>query len=253
MGVARDAVRAVDGAAAAADQLAVGAQKTDARDLVGDEHQVAIVHPDLHGMIEVAPFGEEGTGAVEHLHAVVLTVADQHLAEAVDPDGVRRGEGAGARAGPAPGGDQRAVGREAMDAGIAVAVGDVDLAVGRLGRCGRMVERRVERGPVPLAQRLQELAVAVEAQHLVGVAVGHQDRAVGGGIDVVRFGQHAFAPGAGEPAVAIEHQDRPVGAALGDVHAALAVHHQVGQEAEALARRQLAPTCDGWRSAGRPG
>src|SRR5215212_3499164 len=81
LSIARDAVRAVDGAAAAADQLAVGAQKADARDLVGDEHQVAVVHPDLHGMVEVAPFGEELSGAVEHLHAVVLAVADQHLAE----------------------------------------------------------------------------------------------------------------------------------------------------------------------------
>src|SRR5215207_3341658 len=76
LGVTRDAVRAVDGAAAAADQLAVGAQEADARDLVGDEHQVAIIHPDLHGMIEVTPFGAEGTGTIEHLHAVVLAIAD---------------------------------------------------------------------------------------------------------------------------------------------------------------------------------
>src|SRR5262249_42888023 len=103
VGITAEAVRAVDGAAAAAHKLAVGTHKADARDLVGDEHQIAVVHPDLHGMIEVAPFGQEVAGAVEGLHAVVLAVADQHLAEAVDPHGVRRGELARAAAGPAPG------------------------------------------------------------------------------------------------------------------------------------------------------
>src|SRR5207245_2877344 len=104
-------------------------------------------------------------------HAVVLAIADQHTAATVDGDGMRRGESAGTAALAAPGLDQRAVGREAMDAGIAVAVGDVDLAVTRLGCRGWMVERRVERGPMALAQRLHQLAVPVEAQHLMGVAV----------------------------------------------------------------------------------
>src|SRR5262245_62420796 len=80
-GVAREAVRAVDGAAATADQLAVGREQADARDLVGDEHQVTVVHPDRHGMIEVAPFGEEPAVAVERLHAIVLAIADQNLAQ----------------------------------------------------------------------------------------------------------------------------------------------------------------------------
>src|SRR3982751_4121663 len=45
LSVAREAMRAVDGAAAAADQLAGRGQQADARDLVSDEHQVAVVHP----------------------------------------------------------------------------------------------------------------------------------------------------------------------------------------------------------------
>ncbi len=241
LGIAREAVCAVDGAAAAADKPAVGREQADARDLVGDEHKVAVIHPDLHGVMEVAPFGEEGARTVEHLHAVVLAIADQDLAEAVDPDGVRRREGARPCARSAPGRDQGAVGREAMDAGIAVAVGDVDLAVDRLRCRGRMIEGCIERRPVPRAQRLQELAIAVEAQDLMGVAVGDQDRAMGRSIDVVRIRQRAFAPGAGKTAVAIEDQDRPVGAALGDMHATFAIDHQVGNEAEALDRRQLRP------------
>ena len=92
-----------------------------------------------------------------------------------------------------------------------------------------------------LAQRLQEMPRRIEAQDLMGVAVGHQDRAVGRGVDVVRLGQHALAPAAGEAAVAIEHQDRPIGAALGGMHAALGIDHQVGQEAETFARRQPRP------------
>src|SRR5205809_31264 len=78
LGVAAQPMRPVDGAAAAADQRAVQGQQADARDLVGHEHQVALVDPDLHRMIEVAPFGEEISIAIEHLHPVVLTVGHQH-------------------------------------------------------------------------------------------------------------------------------------------------------------------------------
>ena len=92
-----------------------------------------------------------------------------------------------------------------------------------------------------LAQRLQKLAGEIEAQHLMRIAVGHQDRAVGRGVQIVRFGELALAPASQELAVAAEHQHRPVGAALGHVHPPLAVDHQVGQEAEALARRQPRP------------
>ena len=91
------------------------------------------------------------------------------------------------------------------------------------------------------AQRLQEMACRIEAQHLMGVAVGHQDGTVGRGVDVMRLGQHALAPAAGEAAVAIEHQDRPIGTALGDMDAPFGIDHQVGQEAETFARRQPRP------------
>ena len=72
-------------------------------------NEIAVVGPDLHAMIEVAPLDEEGAVAVEHLHAVVLAIADQDLAEAVDPHGVRRGELARPCAGLAPGGAPAAV------------------------------------------------------------------------------------------------------------------------------------------------
>src|SRR5262249_40325411 len=129
----------------------------------------------------------------------------------------------------------------AMDVGVAVAVGDIDLAVDGLRRGGGMVEGRAERGPMALAQGLRDIAGVIEAQDLMGVAVDHQDRAVRGGIDGVRLRERAFAPAAQEGAVALEHQDGAVGAALGDVHAALAIDHQVGDEAEALARGQARP------------
>ena len=90
-----------------------------------------------------------------------------------------------------------------------------------------MVEGRAERRPVAAAQRLQQSAVPVEAQHLVGVAVGHQERALAAGIDVVRLGQHALAPASEVAAIAVEHHDRPVGATLGDMHATLGIHHKV--------------------------
>src|SRR5258708_6493029 len=129
LGITGEPMGTVDGATATADQFSVRAEQADARDLVGHEHHVAVVHPDLHRMIEVAPFGEESAIAVEHLDAVVLAIADQHLAAAIDPDGVRRREGPRPGAGTTPGGEQRAVGGKPMDPGSAVTVGDVDLAV----------------------------------------------------------------------------------------------------------------------------
>ncbi|HTB39768.1 MAG TPA: hypothetical protein VK777_21950 [Reyranella sp.] len=91
------------------------------------------------------------------------------------------------------------------------------------------------------AQPLQEMARWIEAQHLMGVAVSHQDGAVRCRVYVVRLGQHALAPAADEAAVAIEHQHRPIGAALRHVHAAFGIDHQIGQEAETFARRQTRP------------
>src|SRR5205809_7935815 len=98
-------------------------------------------------MVEVSPFAELPASPVEQLHAIVLAISHQHAVTAVDGNGVRSGEGTGAAALAAPAPDQRAVRSKAMNAGVAVAVGNVDLAVGRLGGGGRMVERRIERGP----------------------------------------------------------------------------------------------------------
>lgn len=92
-----------------------------------------------------------------------------------------------------------------------------------------------------LAQRLDELAGAIEAQDLMGIAVGDENAVVRGGIDVVRLGQHALAPRAAEAPRAIEHQDGLVGAALGDMHLAVGVDHQIGNETEAPALGQLRP------------
>ena len=92
-----------------------------------------------------------------------------------------------------------------------------------------------------MAERLDQRAGGVEAQHLVRVAIGHQHGAVGRGADVVRLGQPALAPRSGEPSVALEDEDRPIGAALRDMHPPRAVDHQVRDEAKAFARGQPRP------------
>src|SRR4029077_2364036 len=69
--------------------------------------------------------------AVEDLHAVVLAVGDIDPAIFVGGDVVGDVELAGIRAGRAPAHQVLAVGRILVDDAVAVAVGDIDLALGR--------------------------------------------------------------------------------------------------------------------------
>ena len=94
---------------------------------------------------------------------------------------------------------------------------------------------------MPIAECLQWPAVVVESQDLMRVAIGYQDGSIRRQIDVVRLRKLALAPRAFKPATLIEYQDRPVGAALGDMHPAPSIDHQVGDESEAFASRQTRP------------
>jgi hypothetical protein len=112
---------------------------------------------------------------------------------------VRQVELAGIAAGRSPGADQRAVGGEAVDAGIAATVGDVYVAIGRLGDVGHAVERLAAeqhrtladleagaRGAPGLAQHLLEIARGVEDAHRVVAVVGAVDAIVAIDVHAVR-------------------------------------------------------------------
>src|SRR6185437_4549923 len=97
---------------------------------------------------------------IEQLHSRVLTVAHQHAVTWIDPHVVRQRELARAGALRTPRADEPAVGAEAMDAPLAVAIRDVQLPVRSDHRASRLVEWRARRaGYAGCTPRLQELAV----------------------------------------------------------------------------------------------
>src|SRR5579871_5687751 len=93
------------------------------------------------GPVQIVPLRLVFAVAVEHLYAVVLAVGDIDIAVGVGRDVVHDVELAGIAARLAPAPDQFAVGRELVHAGIAVAVGDIDLALRRQRGVGAAVER----------------------------------------------------------------------------------------------------------------
>ena len=106
---------------------------------------------------------------------------------------MRRGELAGTASPSAPACQMRAVGREAVDHGVAVAVGHIEVAAGSDRDIGRMVEGRLRARAVPLAERQQQPAFRVEGEHLVRVPVHDKDAPVRSRRDAVRVRDLAVA------------------------------------------------------------
>ncbi len=156
--------------------------------------------------------------AVEHLDAVVLAVGDIDPAIRVAAHIVGDVELAGIGAGLAPCHQQLAVGRIFVDARIAVAVGDVDLALRRQCRVGAAVERlaaHIGRGLAGDAEGQQHPALEGAFAHRVVAVIGQKHGVVRGHVDAVRPVKDALAPGAQEVAVAVEHHHRVRAAAEG--------------------------------------
>src|SRR6185312_12344967 len=118
------------------------------------------------GPVQIVPLRLVFAVAVEHLHAMVLAIGDIDPAIGVGRDVVHDVELPGIAARLAPGFQQLAVGRIFVHAGIAVAVGDVDLALRRQRGVGAAMER---------------LAAHVGGW-LLGDADGQQHLAVGGAL-----------------------------------------------------------------------
>jgi hypothetical protein len=124
-------------------------------------------------MIELGPFGQVFAVGVEHLNAVVLTVACQYAPVRQNRDTVRRGELAGSAARSAPAALQLIVRAELVDHRVAIAIGDVDVAVGADRNVCGMRERRFIMGLVALAQGTQQATAWIEDQNLMPVAIHH--------------------------------------------------------------------------------
>ena len=183
---------------------------------------------------------------VEHLHAVVLAVGHIDPAVLVAADVVHDVECAGIGARLAPGELQLAVWRILVHARVAVAVGDVDVALGRQRGVGAAVERIAavhRRGLAGHADLQQELPFQRQPAHRVVAVVGAVDRVVRRDVHAVRPTEQTLAPGAQEVAVAVEHHHRVL-AAREDVDVVLAVHADRGDLAVVPAVGQLAPVLD---------
>src|SRR3954453_14702395 len=132
--------------AKAADQISLMINDADPRSEVGDvaanrgsgadladieDRLVAIRHEEATGTMQVLPLRFELTVAVEHLDAVVFAVGDINPAVGIATDVVDDVELALTGPGSAPRHEQLAVGRVFVDAGIAIPVRHVNLALRR--------------------------------------------------------------------------------------------------------------------------
>ena len=139
-----------------------------------------------------------------------------------------------------------------MDAGVAVAVGDVELAGGRRHQLGGVVEGAGGAGNEVAGDLAAGVGVApVAAQHLHRLAVEGVDQAGGGvavgdvdhvvlNVEAVGEEKGAVAPGVLQVAVAVEDENGRL-LALEGVDAVLGVGGDGADHGEGLALGQLGP------------
>src|SRR5262249_49162525 len=127
--VAVDSVRADLDRLAPGQDFSAGRIHRDARNLVRDVERAARVTVDVHRVVKVAPLAVEVALGAEDLHAVVLSVGDEDPIVRVDPHSVRGRELTASGAGRAPREQMLAFGIEPVHGGVAIAIGDVDVAV----------------------------------------------------------------------------------------------------------------------------
>ena len=136
--------------------------------------------------------------------------------------------------------------RELVHARIAVAVGNVDLALGRQRRVRAAMERLAAhegRGLAGHADGEVDLALGRAAAHAVVAVVGAVEVVVRIDVQAVRALEDALAPGAQEVALPIEHH-HGVLAAIEDVDLVLAVDGDGADVHELPAVGQLGPVLD---------
>src|SRR5215469_6676716 len=247
--------------AKAAQQSALMVDDADARPEIGavavDRHRrpefadVAdrvpeIIHVEAARPVQVVPLRLVFSVAVEHLDAVVLAIGDINPAVGVGAYVVHDIELAGAGAGLAPRHQQFAVGREFVNARIAVTVGDVDLAFRGERRVRAAVKRltaHIGRGLAGDADLEQQFAVERALAHEMSAVIGQIDRVVWPHMDAVRPRILPLTPRAQEISVTVEHDDRVLPAREA-VDVVFAVDRDRGDLLERPALRQFRPVLD---------
>ena len=231
MGIAPDAVR---GAAVPARQhIAVPVKDADLRGVgivqgrqLADDKIALGRFGNVSGAAGVRPHCDEVAHSVKDLDAAVLPVAHIHPVVPGNQQAVGQVELVGAfLAGLAPGELEVAVVVKAVDAGVAVAVGDEQVAAGGRHQFGGVVEgaggaRHQGAGHIAAGvgmdavppQHLDGLAVQGVHQAHAGVAVGEIDDVVLN-VEAVGIDERAVAPAADEgAAVVVKDGDGRVGA-----------------------------------------
>ena len=200
----------------------------------------ARIFEDVHRAAQAVPCAEPVAGTVEELHPIVLAIDDEDPILAVDPDRMGRHELAWPMANSPPAANIPPVRGKAVEAGIPVAVGYVDLAILRDGDVGRVVEGRLPMRLMTLAEVKDLGAIRREHDDFVRVAVGEEDPVVAVDEDAVRIENSARTVSAHERAVGREHHHRRIGPAY-RVHAAATVHRHLTDHRRFDLGRQRAP------------
>src|SRR5437764_14692726 len=98
--------------------------------LLGDVEIAVLAASDVIGAAHASPLPDEGALRGEDLDALVGAVCDVEQTLIVESDAVRQMELARALARLAPGGNEAPARGEAVHAGVAIAVGHIEIAIG---------------------------------------------------------------------------------------------------------------------------
>ena len=214
---------------------------SDGRAQFADVYQASLlVDVQPAGPGHVVPLPQKASIRIEHLHAVVLSIGQVHQPVPVGSDVVGDVELARAVAGLTPGEDQPSVRAVLVDAGVAITIRHVEIAVAGINRnMGAAVERIARhefRGMSAGAQGQQYLAFQGALAYGVVAVVGQEYRPVGRHGDPVRAGEHPLAPGLDEVAILVEHDHRVL-APIERVHVVVSVAAHGSHLSERIAVR----------------
>ena len=192
------------------------------------------VDEDPAGRGAALPFLYKSTIGCQDLDAVVgLAVDGEQAAIGCGEDIVGEGVLSGAGAGAAPSLQQLAVGGQAMQIALAVAVGDHQFAGGVADDAGRLVEGlAVAALCMGRADGLQQLAAGAEDAQSVIAAIGDVYSVCRVDPYFVRQREDVLTPGRDEMPVAVVDDDGGIGLAVDDIDAVLRVGGDAGGDAQ---------------------
>src|SRR5271157_1448565 len=181
----------------------------------------------------MGPLPEELAVGIENLNAIILAVAYIDILVGIDANRMGSVELSRPCAALAPFQQELALARELDHAGVAVAVGDEEIAVGQKGDVSGTVERVVGRARLSLsAKTTHQFAVRGELKDLVEPGIGGPHVAIVVHAQSVNDAEYTLAEGAEELPLGVEdHDGVGPGTALAGVHRAIRGHGDSRQAA----------------------